>query len=65
MRHTAGQRNLLGRRPADLYVELLPVLHLLASLLLAHAFLTRLTVVPLVFVFVEMVAVSLLRGVKP
>jgi hypothetical protein len=41
------------------------VLHLLASLLLAHAFLTRLTVVPLVFFFVEMVAVSLLRGVKP
>jgi hypothetical protein len=45
-----------------IYVGLLPV-HLLASLLLAHAFLMRLAIVPLALFLVEMVAVSLLRGV--
>src|ERR1700720_804915 len=44
------------------YVGLLSV-HFLAALLLAHAFLMRLTVVPLVLFLVEMVAVALLRGV--
>src|SRR4030081_3126921 len=54
MRKTTGQQTLLGRWPADLYVKLLPVIHLLASLLLAHAFLMRLAVMPLAFFFVEM-----------